>query len=53
MSDKVLSLLIVDRFDVLLIQKDIETFKSTCISEMCGDVCKFLLGYILGSIGLY
>ena len=43
MAGKVLSFLEVDRFDILLIQRDIEIHKSTCIPGMRGDVCKFLL----------
>ena len=46
MTGKVLDFPIVDRFDILLIQKDIETHKSSCIPEMRSDVCKFLLGHI-------
>ena len=46
MAGKILSFPTVDRLDVLLIQKDIESHKSSCIPEMRGDVCKYLLGHI-------
>ena len=46
MAGHVFSFPEVDRFDIMLIQQDIETHKSSCIPEMRSDVCKYLLGHV-------
>ena len=44
MSDSEFSFPVVDRFDILLLERDIDVHKSNCISDIRSDVCKYLFG---------
>ena len=42
MNDSVFSFPDIDRFDILLLEKEIDVHKSSCIPEIRSDVCKYL-----------
>ena len=41
---------IVDRYDILMLEKDIDVTKHSCITEIRSDVCKYLFGKIPNKI---
>ena len=46
MKDMVFDFPVVDRYDILLLQKEIDVHKASCIPEIRSDICKYLFGFI-------